>query len=164
MRSNDNNPDNYINVKIRQSVEMVRSQQPLIVPVVSRPRQILITGTRRFSFYKHDRNVFQSTKKVYPLFKPILGKHLYEAIEIIGSTRKKSAKQILSALQMVRHHAITKGLDEERLYVQSAITNKNKRFKKLRYHAKGRGSMGHRDVSQIRITLVERPARDVSFV
>lgn len=31
----------------------------------------------------------------------------------------------------------------------------------MRYHAKGRGSNGHRDVSQIRITLVEKPAKDV---
>ena len=52
-------------------------------------------------------------------------------------------------------------MDEERLYVQDAMTGKHKRFMRLRYHAKGTGSYMKKDTSRITIRLEERPIEDM---
>ena len=110
------------------------------------------------SYKPLQRNVFQSVKKIYPLVRLVIGKHIYEALEIMGQQKTKGSRMILSALQMVRHHAINRGLDDDRLFVQAALTNKYKSFRGIRYHAKGRGSRTQSHTSQIRVTLEEKPS------
>lgn len=45
--------------------------------------------------------------------------------------------------------------------MHSPVTNKLKRFKFLRYHAKGKSGRAKHDISQIKITLVEKPIKEL---
>jgi len=54
-------------------------------------------------------------------------------------------------------HLVQKHMDEERFYVTEAVTGKQKRTTRLRYHAKGRMGMMTKDTTQLTIKLEEKP-------
>ena len=79
--------------------------------------------------------------------------HIYDAMNIMAKTRKRCAKLILATQGQVKMHATNRGMDENRQFVQSAITNKQRRKKKVYYHAKMRSGMVKCDTSKLLIRL-----------
>lgn len=167
-RFNDKNPINHLKVKVnvldkyKQAKEATQDTVPaeienltqnLIRPHVlliqPRPKKILVSGIRR--------KVPCTVKKLVPIMKTITGKHIYDAIAAVAGMKTKAARFVRYTLQQVQRHAKAKEMDEERLYVQSAITGKHKRWKRIRYHAKGRGHFMLRETSQLCIKLEEKP-------
>ena len=57
-------------------------------------------------------------------------------------------------------HAQQQGVNPLRLWVHSYLIGKTKRWKSLRYHAKGRGFREKRDFCQVRIILAEKPENE----
>jgi hypothetical protein len=91
--------------------------------------------------------------------KPIIGMHIIDAMDYMSKVRKRAAKEILKTLGQARIHAIHRGFDENKLFVQSALTLKFKRRKSIYYHAKGVAGRLNRDWSQFVINLEEKPAK-----
>lgn len=169
-KQNDRNPANHVKVKVNllskiKAQEMTTSPvpvetniseklaRPFVLIKQPRPAKVTVTGLRR--------KVPVSLKKLLPLMRAIIGKHIYDAINLCMTTKKKSAKFILSALEMVKRHAAQRDMAEERLYVCDAITGKQKRYIRLRYHAKGKGAHMHKDVCKLLIRLEEKPIEDM---
>jgi ribosomal protein L22 len=84
------------------------------------------------------RECYLNSRKIFPYARPLIGKHVLEAIAIMSQSDKKVGIYLLSALKMVKSHAVQKGLDEDRLFVHAIITNKQRRSFRLRYHAKSK--------------------------
>lgn len=100
-----------------------------------------------------------SVKKIKPVMKKIRGLHINDAMQTMEKTQKRSANRIYAALKMVKAHAANKGYDIMRLYVKDAITNRQKRIKGVRYHAKMKRGLMTRDWCSLLIRLEERPIR-----
>lgn len=177
-KSNDSNPSNYITVKIRPPIiqSIISTSKPenpeilenksenktnnsaeLTFPtfkiITSRKPKILIEGVRR--------KVFSKIKKLLVPMRGICGLHIYEAIEFLSRKKTKAFKLVLVALNQVRNHAFNRGLDESRLYVNSALTGKLSRRTRLRYHGKGRSGRLKHDFCQLRIRLEEKSYEDL---
>lgn len=88
--------------------------------------------------------------------KPIQGKHIIDAMNLMSKSHKRCAVKILACLGQVRLHAIHKGMDPARLFVQSALVNKQRRKTKLYYHAKSRMGKMRCDTSSLLIRLEEK--------
>lgn len=56
-------------------------------------------------------------------------------------------------------HARHKGLNPMRLWVHGCIIGKTKRYKSVRYHAKGKGCKEKKDFCQVRVILYEKPEK-----
>eukprot|EP01017_Pseudomicrothorax_dubius_P035409 TRINITY_DN4953_c0_g1_i2.p1 TRINITY_DN4953_c0_g1~~TRINITY_DN4953_c0_g1_i2.p1 ORF type:complete len:345 (-),score=100.97 TRINITY_DN4953_c0_g1_i2:161-1195(-) len=152
---NDQNPKNLVQVKVVRGAEkpLEVAREPFILLKEPRKQKIKVEGVRR--------NVPGSMQKHFLFMRQIIGLQIYDAINYLSQQKRQSAKYVLHTLQMVRRHAVEKGMDEVRLFVADAITNKWRRFKKLRYHAKGRASMMKKDISQLRIRLEEKPVEEI---
>lgn len=157
--SNDSNPSNFITnlrvIKTPESQLSPKIPEPKIPDVIiyrRDPQAPTITG--RLGRCKG------SVKKISPVMRMIRGLHINEAMNKMKHTHNRAAKRVYSALNMVKHHAIDKGYNELRLYVKDAITNRQKRIKGIRYHAKMRRGLQKRDWCSLRITLIEKPASE----
>jgi hypothetical protein len=102
-----------------------------------------------------------SMKKILPLMRAIVGMHVYDALNLCLQSHKKAAKFVALALQQVKKHGTDRAFHEERFYITDALTGKNRRFKRLRYHAKGRGAFMIKDTSQLLIRMEEKPAEEM---
>lgn len=159
LTSNDSNPTNFIkNLKVIATPEADLAPK---IPQVKAPEIIVYrrdpeapTVTGRLGRCKG------SVKRIAPTMRLIRGLHINEAMKLMRNTHNRCAKRIYSALNMVKHHAINKGMSELRLYVQDAVTNRQKRVKGIRYHAKMRRGLMKSDWCSLLIRLVEKPARD----
>jgi len=170
-KQNDRNPNNHIKVKVNlkekynvhepipttteAQIEQVSKNLSHPIMLLKQPKQpkITVQGIRR--------KVPVSMKKLLPFMRGICGKHIYDAISYCLNSQTKAAKYIKLALLQVKRHAEQIDLAEERLYVLDSITGKHKRFKRVRYHAKGRGSMMIKDTSQLFIRLQEKPVEEM---
>jgi large subunit ribosomal protein L22 len=85
--------------------------------------------------------------------RPIRRQYLYDAIARLQGSHKKVAKLMLPTLFNLVRHAVEKGRDPLRLYIYGALIGKTKRYKLIRYHAKGRHGLMKRDYCQIRIVV-----------
>ena len=173
MKSNDLNPANFIKqIKIRSSqladastnatTESLANAPELTPSVAPTNPDILI--------YRRDppnpiisarlgRNK-GSVKKIAPVMRLIRGLHINDAIEKIRRNHRRVGKRIYTALRMVRSHALNRGFSDLRLYVKDAITNRQRRIKGQRYHAKMRRGLEKMDWCTLLIRLEEKPARE----
>lgn len=159
MKVNDANPANHIkNLRIRTlspaEVAPVVPQVPIPDILVYRRDPPAPTISGRLGKCKG------SVKKISPTMRLIRGMHVNDAMAEMEKTQKRVAKRIYSALKMVRDHALNKGFSELRLYVKDAITNRSRRIKGMRYHAKMRMGREKRDWCSLLIRLEERPTRE----
>jgi len=142
----------YNNAKILDNPEN-QLKQPFILRVTPQwmEKGPIITARRK--------GIKGSVKKIKPQMKPIIGMHIIDAMDYMSKVRKRAAKSILATLGQARMHAIHRGFDENKLFVQSAMTLKDKRRKGLYYHAKGVAGRLRKDWSQFVIHLEEKPAK-----
>lgn len=61
-----------------------------------------------------------------------------DALAILENSHKKVPKAVVRVLYNLVRHAFEKGLDPVRLYIHGAIIGKTRRFKGIRFHAKGK--------------------------
>lgn len=165
-KQNDRNPMNFVKVKVNlmekykleetptttiaQIDHLTRNiSRPFILYNQPKPKKICVQGIRR--------KVPVSLKKIIPVMRAIIGKHVYDAINYCANLETKAAKFVRLTLNQVKRHAEQIDLAEDRLYVVDAISGKNKRWKRVRYHAKGRGAMMNKDTTQLMIRLEEKP-------
>lgn len=101
-------------------------------------------------------NIDYSSWKLMSVANLIRGKHIYDAMNILGGVDKKGAPVIKSVLEAARKNGERKGYCEDRMFVKLSICNKAIAFKKL--DIKGRGKMGMIKVprSAYEITLEEK--------
>jgi ribosomal protein L22 len=85
--------------------------------------------------------------------RPIRKQYLYDAIASLQDSHKKVSRLMLPTLFNLVRHAMDKGLDPVRLYIHGAIIGKTKRYKSIRYHAKGKSGRQKKDFCQIRIIV-----------
>ena len=159
LKGNDSNPANLIkNLRIKKlASEEVTTQIPEVyTPDVIYYRKELPrpTITGRLGRTKG------SIKKIAPVMRKVRGLHIDEAIEIADGLPQSAAKRMASGLRMVKDHALNKGLNVMRLYVRDAVTNRFKRFKSLRYHAKGKIGRQESDWCTLYFKLEEKPANE----
>ena len=67
-------------------------------------------------------------------------KHVFDAIHQLEASHKKVAQLLIRTFYNLLAHARDRGYEPERLYVHGVLIGKTKRFKGVRYHAKGRGA------------------------
>lgn len=75
-------------------------------------------------------------------------------------SQKKVPKLLVRTLYNLLDHAKCKGLNPLRLWVHGCIIGKTKRYKGIRYHAKGRGCRKIRDFCQVKVILYEKPEKE----
>ena len=114
------------------------SSELLIEKIESRKKKEVVEALRK--------KVFSKRKKLLVPMGAIKGMHLFDAMALLSSTQTKAAKYVLIALKMARNNAINKGWEETRLYIESAITGRESRRVRLRYH--GKGGTGRRTIGR----------------
>lgn len=171
--SNDQNPANILKIKIRNTsgqkqtenaVEKIQGQlmrvgpakvssELLIEKIASRKKKEVVEALRK--------KVFSKRKKLIVPMGAIKAMHLFDAMALLSASQTRAAKYVLIALKMARNNAINKGWEETRLYIESAITGRESRRVKLRYHGKGGTGRIKNDTCQIRIRLYEKSIEDM---
>ena len=66
-------------------------------------------------------------------------RHVLDAINRLEISHKKVAKLLTRTLYNVMDHAVHQGLNPVRLWIHGCLIGKTKRYRGMRYHAKGRG-------------------------
>ena len=166
-KQNDRNPANHIKVKVNllqkyQTEENLPASTTAPLENLAQPHILLVQPKRKkVTFYGIRRRVPVSMKKILPFMKAIVGMHVYDALNLCLNSQKKAAKFVAIALQQVKKHGTDRDFHEERFYITDAITGKNKRYKRLRYHAKGRGAFMIKDTTQLLIRMEEKPAEEM---
>lgn len=171
--SNDQNPANILKIKIRKlsgqksseksegelqgklvnASQKKSSSELLIEKIESRKKKEVVEALRK--------KVFSKRKKLLVPMGAIKGMHLFDAMALLSSTPTKAAKYVLIALKMARNNAIHKGWEETRLYIESAITGRESRRVRLRYHGKGGTGRIKNDTCQLRIRLYQKSIEDM---
>lgn len=159
LKGNDSNPENRIKklrIKSLNAHEVVapipEANNPDVIYYRSEPPRLFVTG--RLGRTKG------SIKKIAPVMRKVRGLQIDEAIQVAENLPQGAAKRMVSGLKMVKDHALNKGMNLMRLYVKDAITNRFKRFKSLRYHAKGKIGRQESDWCTLYFKLEEKPARE----
>lgn len=68
------------------------------------------------------------------------GKHIYDAIALTKDN-SKSGEVVRAVLEAARKNGLAKGMNEERLFVKTAITGKKQYGKKIDIKGRGRHGM-----------------------
>jgi ribosomal protein L22 len=160
LRANDSNPSNFLqNIKLLSSEP--RHTLPPIPAITSVPDSIWYRRPEPNRIVQGRLGRCKgSVKRISPIMRKIIGKHIDEALFLMQNDRSRAARRVHSALKMVRSHAIQKRFHIMRLYVREAITNRQRRVKGIRYHAKMKRGLEKRDWCSLVIRLEEKPIRE----
>jgi ribosomal protein L22 len=90
---------------------------------------------------------------------PIKKLHIFDAMNLLQHSRKKVAKLMVRTFYNIIDHAKQRGFNPVRLWVHGCLIGKTKRYKGVRYHAKGRGCREKKDFCQVKIILYEKSAK-----
>jgi len=165
---NDRNPANLVKLKVNvldaykqtnetlptsQALPELNLSKPYVVIKQPRAPKIIAQGIRR--------KIPCRLKKMLPITRNIAGLHIYDAMNYLLGLHRKAALYIRYTLQMVRRHAVEKGLEEERLFVSEVIVGKYRRTRGIRYHGRGRTGVMTHDSVQLTIKLEEKPVEEI---
>jgi len=145
---NEKNPANRVAVKINapQGQDIPSDlNAPFVVYVQPRKEKTIIIGRRR--------KLRTSLPKLCQYQRHCSGLHVLDAISFLESSDTKAAEYIKKTIIQTRRHAIDKGYDPERLYVNAVVGGKQSRIKRIRYHAKGKHGIMIRDTTQLLVKL-----------
>lgn len=159
LRFNDSNPSNHLkNLKI---VTLSDHDKQLNLPTINIPDYIEYVKPEPRPFITGRLGKCKgSIKKISPLMKKVIGLQIDDAIRVASEMQQRAGKRIFIGLKMVKDHAVNKGLTTLRLYVKDAITNRSKRVKGIRFHAKGKFGRMEKDWCKLYFKLEEKPARE----
>lgn len=87
---------------------------------------------------------------------PVKKLYVLDAINVLEHSEKKVAKVMAKTFYNLLDHAKHKGYNPTRLFVHGCIIGKTRRYRGVRYHAKGRGCKEKRDYCQIKVILYEK--------
>lgn len=87
-------------------------------------------------------------------------RHVLDAINRLERSHRKVARLMKRTFYNLIDHAKMKGMNPLRLWVHGCLVGKTKRYKSVRYHAKGRGNREKKDFCQVKIILYEKPEKD----
>lgn len=87
-------------------------------------------------------------------------KHVYDALNLIGSIAKKGGKTIKSVIEAARVNGLNKGYSEERFFVKEIIIGKALGPKKIDIRARGKFGMIHAPKSSITVIMEEKSPAD----
>ena len=82
-----------------------------------------------------------------------MGKHIYDAFDVLKVITKKGAKFLFKALLNARNNAIHKGANEHCLFVKEVVVGKRIRMKKPDIRAKGSAGIRKKPASSATIYL-----------
>jgi ribosomal protein L22 len=74
----------------------------------------------------------------------------------LTSSHKKVAKLLAPTLFGILTNARLRGLDLHRLFVDSVLIGKQRRYPSIRYHAKGKSGRMETDICQVKVIVQER--------
>ena len=80
-------------------------------------------------------------------------KHITTAIEKCSSSHKKVAKLLVPTLYGLLTNARLRGFDLHRLFIDSVLIGKQRRFPSIRYHAKGKSGRSKTDICQVKVIV-----------
>lgn len=88
----------------------------------------------------------------------VRGRDVAEAIQLLQFTPKRGARVMRNLLESAVANAALKGMDVDKLFVQTATVDKapNRFFRRWRPRAQGRATRITKGVSHIAVTLDER--------
>ena len=160
LKAHDSNPTNFLK-NIKLLTKEPQTTFPLIPTITSIPDSIWYRRQADNRIVKGRLGRCKgSVKKISPVMRKIVGLHLSEAMHLMRQNRTRVARRIYSALRMVKNHAIEKRFNVMRLFVKDAITNRQRRVKGVRYHAKMRRGLEKKDWCSLLIRLEEKPVRE----
>lgn len=87
-------------------------------------------------------------------------RHVLDAINRLERSHRKVAKVLVRTFYNLLDHAKHQGLNPARLWVHGCIIGLTKRYKGVRYAARGRGHREKRDFCQVKVILWEKPEKD----
>lgn len=171
---NDGMQQNYIRVKIEQEVEV--EERVKIQRVMESDDYVRCIGELKDGYGEYNPRIFMkppkvelqqsvalrgrcktSVKKLVLSLHGCKKKYCLDALGLLETNEDKASMYIKRCMISAIENGKNKGLDPERLWVQSIMVGKQTRFKKLRYHAKSRHGMIKKDVCWVRVVLVEKP-------
>lgn len=87
-------------------------------------------------------------------------RHVLDAINRLERSHRKVAKVLVRTFYNLIDHAKRKGLNPTRLWVHGCLIGKTKRYKGVRYAARGRGFREKRDFCQVKVICYEKSEKD----
>ena len=87
-------------------------------------------------------------------------RHVLDAINRLQRSQRKVAKVLVRTFYNHIDHAKRKGLNPTRLWVHGCLIGKTKRYKGVRYAARGRGFREKRDFCQVKVICYEKPEKE----
>ena len=117
------------------------------------------TPTRKIVLQTHE---FQtSTKKGWMALRPLIGLHLFDAIALLEGSLKKVPFRVLEYFKQEGINELKKSeLNLDRLFITRILTQRRKRTRKMRIHAKGKMGLSYRDYCTFRFEFAEKPLID----
>ena len=90
---------------------------------------------------------------------PIRRLHILDALHELQMSQKKVAKLMVRTFYNLIDHAKHRDYNIMRLWVHGCLIGKTKRYKSVRYHAKGRGCREKKDFCGVKVVLYEKPEK-----
>jgi ribosomal protein L22 len=104
-----------------------------------------------------DHHLHQKVKDYQPRAKDALmflkKRHVLDAINRLERSPRKVAKVMVRTFYNLLDHAKRQGLNPTRLWVHGCIIGLTKRYRGVRYQARGRGYREKRDFCQVKVIL-----------
>lgn len=158
---NDRNPENCFTLQI------IRSQEPKVdikklaekqeLPLCLKPTPK--TPSKKIVLTTHE---FQtSVKKGWMALRPIIGMHIFDAVAFLENSVKKVPFKVLEYLKREGLNELKKNdIDLRRIFISTILTQRKKRTKKTRLHAKTKMGVSFRDYCTFRFEFSEKPLKD----
>ncbi|KAL4471390.1 hypothetical protein ABPG74_008283 [Tetrahymena malaccensis] len=170
LSQNDKNPANFLKVKINSNVytneekkQQVISQytyknpqeytDPVVLKVLPREPLVIVES--------YTKSVENSVKRLFLPARAVRKQHAYDALSILSNIHTKAAEQISQAISKTISVAKLKEMDLNRLFIHGVIIGRKKKRMGLRYHARGRFGIKHRQTSTIKVMLYEKPVKQL---
>ena len=161
---NDANPENYLNLNLISGSKSIQEEMFDDYNKNDRNTPLIIEPKIKKSYRNHvfTTQILQtSAKKAKYVFKIMIGKYYYDAVLAGMSIEKKVGTFIGKKLnEYCTKQLYENGFDPKFMFLTSIVSNRTKRSRKLRYHARGKGYLMKRDFNIFKITLTEKPIKE----
>lgn len=158
---NDRIPTNCFSLGISKNseprVDIKKRAEQQYIPLALKP--VPRTPTKKLVLITEE---FQtSVKKGWMSLRPLIGLHIYDAINMLENSDKKVPNRILEYLKLKGLKELQKSeLDLKRLFISTILTQRRKRTNKIRIHARGKMGRVYRDHCTFRLEFTEKPLKE----
>jgi large subunit ribosomal protein L22 len=103
------------------------------------------------------RGVRHSPRKTRLVTNLVVGKQVDEALDMLKYVDKKAAHFVSKAIKSALHNALhNNNMNQERLYIASAVANQGPRLKRINPRARGQADRISKPSTHIEVVVEER--------